>query len=71
MEPCHNESRISENESKVNKLDQVVFLGNGQPPLTVRVANCERTVSAIAWLCGVTCAAVVGQLVVIFFSHFR
>lgn len=51
-------------EAKVDKLSQYVWLGNGKPPLTVRMDRIEQAESKRVWWNRTWATAAIGAVVV-------
>jgi hypothetical protein len=60
---CKQGDKIDRLEQEMGRLNKAVFLGNGQPSVLSQLAVLRQMVQALAWLVGVTCAAVIGQIV--------
>lgn len=65
---CDQVDNITEIQKKITKLDEVVFLGNGQKPITVRVAEIQTCLRIIMWGMAVLTGAVVSQITIQIFS---
>ena len=50
-------------EESVQRLHNAMFVGNGSPPMTTRVAKLEQAVGGIAWLAGTALTAAIGLLI--------
>ena len=60
--------RLTNIEGMVKQIHDVVFVGNGKPPLLTQIANNRLTAWAGVWLIGVGVVAVVGRIVVPMFA---
>ena len=75
MSPKHEEMECSQGD-KIDRLDQemaklnkAMFFGNGQPSVLAQLAVMRQSIMALSWLVGVTCVAVVGQIVAKLFAN--
>lgn len=65
---CTQEKRLEGIEREIGDLNTRVWRGNGKPALTEQVAVLVQTVRALSWLVAVTCAAVIAQIVAMWFK---
>lgn len=65
---CTQENRLVSAERDLGRLNKAVFFGNGEPSITSQMAVLRKTVAALCWLVAVTCAAVITQIVVLWFK---
>lgn len=65
---CAQEESIENLQEKVQKLDKTVFFGNGKPGLTTQMATLQQSQAAVNRVAWITLAAVIGQLVYLFFD---
>jgi len=60
---CKQEDNIERLNQEMAKLNKTVFYGNGQPSIVAQLAVFARSMQVLSWLVGVTCVAVIGQIV--------
>jgi hypothetical protein len=60
---CKQGDKIDRLDQEMARLNKAVFLGNGQPSIMAQLAVMRQSITAAAWIAGVTCAAVIGQIV--------
>jgi hypothetical protein len=60
---CKQGDKIDRLDQETSKLNKAVFFGNGQPSILSQLAVMRQSIMALSWLVGVTCAAVIGQIV--------
>jgi len=65
---CQQEDAVDLLNRKVEKLDKCVFFGNGKPGLTTQMATLQQSQAAVCRVAWITLAAVIGQLVYLFFD---
>lgn len=65
---CTQENRLVAAERDLGRLNKAVFFGNGEPSIIAQMAVMRRTVYALCWLVAVTCSAVIGQVVMLWFK---
>lgn len=65
---CKQEGRLGRMERELGDLNNRVWRGNGQASMMEKLATLEVTVRILCWLVGVTCVAVIGQIVSIVLS---
>ena len=63
--------RFSEIWRRLDKLESTIFYGNGQPPLTARIASLERSAATQTWLLRTVLGVVVSNLAALAFLAFR
>lgn len=56
---------------RLEKLEQAVFTGNGQPPLVARVASIERAIQTQTWLIRTVLGGVIANLIGLAFLLLR
>lgn len=64
---CQQTDKIESIERELGDLNKVVFRGNGKPSLVSQMAVVDSKINGLCWVAGVTLAAVIGQVVVMFF----
>lgn len=57
--------------NRLEKLEQAVFTGNGQPPLVARVASIERAIQTQTWLIRTVLGGVIANLLGLAFIILR
>lgn len=62
MQVRANADGLHEIWKRLDKLEAAVFTGNGQPPLTARVASIERALQTQTWLIRTVLGGVVANL---------
>jgi hypothetical protein len=67
---CQQQAAVDILNRKVEKLDKCVFFGNGKPSLTTQMATLQQSQAAVCRVAWITLAAVIGQLVYLFFDKF-
>jgi hypothetical protein len=50
-------------DQDLSKLTKAMFFGNGHPSVLAQLAVMRQSIQALSWLVGITCVAVVGQIV--------
>jgi hypothetical protein len=60
---CRQADKIDRMDQDMSKLTKAMFFGNGQPSVLSQLAVMRQSIQALSWLVGVTCAAVIGQIV--------
>jgi hypothetical protein len=65
---CTQEARIGALEREVGSLNNKVWRGNGSASLTERMAVQDQAIRALCWLVGITCTAVVVQVIAMIFK---
>jgi hypothetical protein len=60
---CRQADKIDRMDQEMSKLNQAMFFGNGQPSVLAQLAVLRQIIMTLSWLVGVTCAAVIGQIV--------
>jgi hypothetical protein len=60
---CSQGDKITRLDQEMAKLNKAMFFGNGQPSVLSQLAVMRQTIQALSWLVGITCCAVVGQIV--------
>jgi hypothetical protein len=60
---CKQGDKIDRLEQEMGKLNKAVFFGNGQPSVLAQLAVLRQIIMTLSWLVGVTCTAVIGQIV--------
>jgi hypothetical protein len=60
---CKQGDKIDRMDQDMSKLTKAMFFGNGQPSVLSQLAVMRQSIQALSWLVGVTCAAVIGQIV--------
>jgi hypothetical protein len=60
---CKQADKIDRMDQEMSKLNQAMFFGNGQPSVLAQLAVLRQIIMTLSWLVGVTCAAVIGQIV--------
>lgn len=68
-EECRQDTRIAGMERELGDLNKIVIRGNGKPSLVSQVAVLDTKLTLLCWLVGVTCAAVIGQIVSMVLKH--
>jgi hypothetical protein len=61
---CDQAETITAIQRELGDLNKAVFRGNGKPSLIAQMAVVDSKISALCWLVGGTCMAVVGQIVI-------
>lgn len=69
FEHCERDDAIQELRKKVDKLDQVVFLGNGQPSLKEQIAELKKQLNIQSKLIWLLVAQVLAVLFRVFFKQ--
>lgn len=65
---CQQTEKIVGIERELGALNTAVFRGNGKPSLVSQMAVVDAKINALCWVAGVTLAAVLGQVVILFFK---
>jgi hypothetical protein len=60
---CKQADKIDRMDQDLSKLTKAMFFGNGQPSVLSQLAVMRQSIQALSWLVGITCVAVVGQIV--------
>jgi hypothetical protein len=60
---CRQADKIERLDQEMSKLNKAMFFGNGHPSVLAQLAVMRQSIMALSWLVGVTCAAVIGQIV--------
>ncbi len=69
--PDGGDSRFDEIWRRLDKLESTVFYGNGQPPITSRLAALERGQATQTWLLRVIVGGVVADILGLAFLVLR
>jgi hypothetical protein len=64
---CQQAEKITGIERELGDLNTAVFRGNGKPSLVAQMAVLDAKINALCWVAAVTLAAVLGQVVILFF----
>lgn len=62
---------IKNNRARLDNLEKIVYLGNGQPPLTARLAALERATQTQTWLIRSVLGGVIANLLALGFLLLR
>jgi hypothetical protein len=65
---CQQSEKHETIERELGDLNKAVFRGNGKPSLTSRMEVVDAKINALCWVAAATLAAVIGQVVVLFFK---
>jgi sorbitol-specific phosphotransferase system component IIBC len=65
---CKQADKIVRLDQEMGRLVKAVFIGNGQPSVIAQLAVLRQSMQTLSWLVGVTCVAVIGQIVAKIFS---
>jgi len=66
---CKQGDKIDRLDQEMAKLNKAMFFGNGQPSVISQLAVMRQSIQALSWLVGITCCAVVGQIVARLFAR--
>lgn len=69
--PAAFDQSFTEIWKRLEKLEQAVFTGNGQPPLVARVASIERAIQTQTWLIRTVLGGVLANLLGLAFLILR
>jgi hypothetical protein len=65
---CKHADKIGRLDQEMARLVKAVFIGNGQPSVIAQLAVLRQSMQTLSWLVGVTCVAVIGQIVAKIFA---
>lgn len=66
---CKQGDNIDTIKRELGALNKAVFLGNGRPSVMAQMEVLRDQMQKLCWLVGVTCAAVLGQIVAALAQH--
>lgn len=66
---CKQADKIETICRELGALNKAVFLGNGRPSVMAQMEVLRDQMQKLCWLVGVTCAAVIGQIVAALAQH--
>lgn len=64
---CVQTQTLEQHEREIARLNKTVLFGDGAPSLVTQTAINTRVLGALVWVASITLAAVIGQIVIIFF----
>lgn len=66
---CKQGDNIDAIKEQLGALNKAVFFGNGRPSVMAQMEVLRDQMAKLCWLVGVTCAAVLGQIVAALAQH--
>jgi len=66
---CKQIDKIETICRELGTLNKAIFLGNGRPSVMAQMEVLRDQVNKLCWLVGITCVAVIGQIVAALAQH--